>query len=82
MDSLPLPQAHQRPIIQDHQRSLLQEDSIREAYRPALSAGLLALWNPGTLLFFEILWLAAFIHTGRSRVTGATVRLHVVEGNI
>ena len=34
------------------------------------------------ILFFEILWGAAFLHTGRSRVTGATVRLHVVEGKI
>ena len=49
---------------------------------PDLKAGLLALWEPGVILFFEVLWIAAFIHTGRSRVTGATVRLHVVKENI
>jgi hypothetical protein len=49
---------------------------------PDLKAGLLALWDPGVILFFEILWGAAFLYTGRSRVTGATVRLHVFEGKI
>jgi hypothetical protein len=49
---------------------------------PDLKAGLLALWNPGVILFFEILWGAAFIHTGRSRVTSATIRLHVVGEKI
>jgi hypothetical protein len=49
---------------------------------PDLAAGMLALWHPGVILFFEILWGAAFIHTGRSRATGATVRLHVVKENI
>ena len=49
---------------------------------PDLKAGLLALWDPGVILFFEILWGVAFIFTGRSRVTGASVRLHVIEGKI
>ncbi len=49
---------------------------------PDLRAGLLTLWDPAVLLFFEILWVAAFIHTGRSRVTGATIRLHVVKEKI
>ncbi|MCL5808837.1 MAG: prolipoprotein diacylglyceryl transferase [Deltaproteobacteria bacterium] len=49
---------------------------------PDLKAGLITLWNPGVILFFEILWGAAFLHTGRSRVTGAKIRLHVVEGKI
>jgi prolipoprotein diacylglyceryltransferase len=46
---------------------------------PDLMSGLLALGDPGVILFFELLWIAAFIHTGRSRVTGARVRLHVVK---
>ena len=50
--------------------------------KPDLKAGLLALWDPGIILFFQILWLAAFLHTGRSRVTGATVRLHVAQEKI
>jgi hypothetical protein len=49
---------------------------------PDLGAGLLALWDPAVLLFFEILWAVAFLHTGRSRVTGATIRLHVVKEKI
>jgi hypothetical protein len=49
---------------------------------PDLTAGILTLWDPGVLLFFEILWVVSFIHTGRSRVTGATVRLHVVKEKI
>ena len=53
-----------------------------DSIMPDLPAGLRALWDPGVILFFEVLWIAAFIHTGRSRVTGATVRLHVVKENI
>ena len=49
---------------------------------PDLRAGLLSLWDPAVLLFFEILWVVAFIHTGRSRVTGATIHLHVVKEKI
>jgi hypothetical protein len=49
---------------------------------PDLAAGIFALWDPGVLLFFEILWVVAFIHTGRSRVIGASIRLHVVKEKI
>ncbi|MHB8771542.1 MAG: prolipoprotein diacylglyceryl transferase family protein [Syntrophales bacterium] len=49
---------------------------------PDLAGGLLALWDPAVLLFFETLWVVAFIHTGRSRVTGATIRLHAVKDKI
>jgi hypothetical protein len=49
---------------------------------PDLAAGLLALWAPGILLFFQILWVIVFIYTGRSRVTGATVHLHVIKEKI
>ena len=49
---------------------------------PDLAAGMLALWDPAVLLFFEILWAVAFIHTGRSRVTNATIHLHVVKEKI
>jgi len=53
-----------------------------EAATPDLAAGMLTLWDPAVLLFFELLWIAAFIYTGRSRVTGATIRLHVVREKI
>lgn len=50
--------------------------------RPDLDTGLRALWDPGVILFFELLWVAAFLYTGRSRVTAATVRLHVLTDKI
>ena len=49
---------------------------------PDLREGLLALWKPDVILFFEMIWGAAFIYTGRSRMTGASVRLHVVRERI
>jgi hypothetical protein len=52
------------------------------AVTPDLAAGMLTLWDPAVLLFFEILWTVAFIHTGRSRVTDATIHLHVVKEKI
>jgi hypothetical protein len=39
--------------------------------------GLAALWHPAMLLFLQMLWIAAFLYTGRSQVTGATIRFHV-----
>jgi hypothetical protein len=49
---------------------------------PDLAAGMLVLWNPALILFFEILWVATFIYTGRSRVTDASIRLHVVKEKV
>ncbi len=40
-------------------------------------AGLRSLWDPAALLFFQALWLAIFLHTGRSMVTGATLSFFV-----
>ncbi len=39
--------------------------------------GLGALWNPGTLLFLEALWLGLFLFTGRSETTASTLSFHV-----
>jgi hypothetical protein len=39
--------------------------------------GLAVLWHPAILLFLQILWIAAFVYTGRSDVTGATIHFHV-----
>jgi hypothetical protein len=44
---------------------------------PDLAAGLKILWNPATLLFLQALWLAMFLYTGRSMVTGSTLSLYV-----
>jgi prolipoprotein diacylglyceryltransferase len=39
--------------------------------------GLAALWHPAILLVLQGLWIAAFLYTGRSQVTGATIHFHV-----
>lgn len=39
--------------------------------------GLKLFWNPGVILFLEILGLITFIFTGRSQVTGATMTFNV-----
>ena len=40
-------------------------------------AGLAVLWHPAMLLFLQALWVSAFIFTGKSDVTGATIAFHV-----
>jgi hypothetical protein len=50
--------------------------------RTDLNAGLASLWNPAPLLFFQGLWLALFIYTGFSSVTGATLTFHVRQEKI
>src|SRR5262245_10312567 len=42
-----------------------------------IAAGLRSLWDPAVLLFCQALWLAIFLHTGRSTVTGATLSFFV-----
>ncbi len=39
--------------------------------------GLTSLWDPGVIVFLQAVWLATFLHTGRSVVTGATLTFHV-----
>jgi len=50
--------------------------------QPGLHLGLNALWNPWMIFLIESVWLAAFVHTGRSVVTGAEISFHVHEGKI
>lgn len=50
--------------------------------QPDLSRGLHVIWCPGSLLLLQGLWLAIFLYTGRSRVTGSTLTLHVLEDKI
>lgn len=50
--------------------------------RPDVTIGLLSLWNPALLFFFLILWLAMFLYTGRSTVTGSTLTFHVHRDRI
>jgi prolipoprotein diacylglyceryltransferase len=49
---------------------------------PLLGLGLAQLWQPEVLLFLQGLALVAFLYTGRSQVTGATVRFHVRPENV
>jgi prolipoprotein diacylglyceryltransferase len=44
---------------------------------PILADGLAYLWQPGTLIFLQLLWLVLFVYTGRSTVTGASLSFHV-----
>ena len=42
-----------------------------------IAAGLRSLWDPAVLLFCQAAWLAIFLYTGRSMVTGATLSFFV-----
>jgi len=51
-------------------------------FPPALEAvsilqGLARLWHPAMLLMLQVLWVIAFVYTGRSDVTGSTIQFHV-----
>jgi len=52
------------------------------APRPDLARGLGLLWDPALLLGLQALWLIVLIYTGRSRVTAAHLRFHVVRDNV
>jgi len=49
---------------------------------PNLARGLLSLWNPGLIIFLALLWIAAFLFTGKSSVTCSSIDIRVVEKNI
>ncbi|MCM2357015.1 MAG: prolipoprotein diacylglyceryl transferase [Geobacteraceae bacterium] len=49
---------------------------------PAIADGLAILWHPAALLFLQGLWLAIFLYTGRSTVTGALLSFHVHRDRI
>jgi hypothetical protein len=51
-------------------------------FPPDILTGLRQLWHPGWLLALQTLWLATFIYTGRSRVTGARIAFHVESARI
>jgi hypothetical protein len=42
-----------------------------------LNLGLRAVWSPVPLLGLQALWIAVFLHSGRSQVTASTLRFHV-----
>jgi hypothetical protein len=47
-----------------------------------IRAGLRILWQPGVLVFLQVLWLVIFIYTGKSQVTGAKIHFHVLQDRI
>jgi prolipoprotein diacylglyceryltransferase len=49
---------------------------------PDLPRGLHAIWSPEFILLLQGLWLMIFSYTGRSKVTGSTLALHVFEDRI
>ncbi|HIJ95919.1 MAG TPA: prolipoprotein diacylglyceryl transferase [Desulfuromonadales bacterium] len=49
---------------------------------PELYNGLKSVWNPGTILFLQMVWVILFVYTGASRVTASTVRFHVRQDRI
>jgi hypothetical protein len=39
--------------------------------------GMAVLWHPAMLIFLQVLWIAVFLYTGKSVVTGSTIEFHV-----
>jgi hypothetical protein len=50
--------------------------------RPDLMAGLAGLYTPPVLISLQVIWIAGFLYTGRSRVTDATLFFNVVRNRI
>lgn len=44
---------------------------------PDMTNGFRMMWHPGILIFVELLWIAYFLYTGRSRVTEAVISFQV-----
>lgn len=47
-----------------------------------LNAGLGLLWDPAPILLLQLFWIAIFLWTGRSSVTGSMLTLHVRKDRI
>ena len=47
--------------------------------RADVVSGLLSVWDPAVLIFLQLTWLAMFVFTGRSMVTGSTISFHVIR---
>ncbi|OQX25442.1 MAG: prolipoprotein diacylglyceryl transferase [Desulfobacteraceae bacterium IS3] len=52
------------------------------AYQADILNGLGYLWNPMMIILLQGLWLAVFLHTGRSKVTGSVMMFHVIQERI
>lgn len=47
-----------------------------------LGLGLATLWNPWMILGVQAIWIASFLYTGKSSVTGANISFHVNHSKI
>lgn len=50
--------------------------------RPDVLKGLGYLWHPAMIIALQLFWVAVFLYTGRSKVTGAALSFHVVQERI
>jgi hypothetical protein len=49
---------------------------------PRLQEAVFALWTPWMVLFVQAIWTAAFLHTGKSVVTGSRIIFHVEKTRV
>ncbi|MGD8293322.1 MAG: prolipoprotein diacylglyceryl transferase [Desulfobacterales bacterium] len=49
---------------------------------PSIAAGLKSLWQPSLIVFLQLLWIAVFLYTGKSQVTGSQISFHVIRDRI
>jgi hypothetical protein len=49
---------------------------------PSIAAGLKSLWQPSLIVLLQLLWLVAFVYTGKSQVTGSQISFHVIRDRI
>lgn len=49
---------------------------------PNLMLGLHSLWRPGIIIFLMVLWIVAFVFTGKSNVTCSSIDVKIIEKNI
>jgi hypothetical protein len=49
---------------------------------PNLFTGTNSLWNPGLIIFLGILWVVAFVYTGKSSVTCSAISIQLTKKNM
>lgn len=52
------------------------------AIRSQVVVGIRRLWDPGTILMLQVLGVAVFLYTGRSKVTEASLTFHVRQDRV
>lgn len=53
-----------------------------EAMSATVGSGLSLLWSPGVILALQAFWVAIFLYTGRSKVTGSVMSFHVMKDRV